>query len=141
MTDVGAVFEEVFEGYSEKVRGFLRKRIANIEDADEVFQNTFFDFWRALHTFNGKASPYTLLYRVMERRLADYIRGRYRQVSTIGYSLNLENIKVHSTDKEYLNEIETSFNININPLSVLIALTDGETRELLLAIRKTKNRR
>lgn len=117
------VCADVYEEYAHKVKGHLYNRINNREDADDIFQEVFYDFLKALEKFRGEAKAPTLLYVIMRRRIADYMRMKYR-----------------NPDYQYVEEIENQIHMNIYPLNILIAMSQGETKSLLLAIKKTKER-
>ena len=119
------IFHETHERFSSIIRGRLYKTIDNREDADQVFQDVFFTFWVSLKNFKGKSKPSTFLYSIMKYKIVDYIRKKYREPVS---------------DQQYMEDIEKTFCINVNPLNFMITLTEGETRDLLLAIKKTKER-
>jgi RNA polymerase sigma-70 factor (ECF subfamily) len=120
------VYTEAYRDYYPRVKGHLYNSIVNRDEADDICQEIFVDFWEALERFRYEARPGTLLYRIMKRRIADYLRKQYRRAAYV-IPLNPECEFIDLPDK-------------IDPLMILLALTEGETKELLLAIKKTKER-
>lgn len=117
------IYEDTYREYSSRVRGYLYNQISNREDADDVFQEVFAGFWKALEKFRGDAKSSTFLRAIVNRKIADYLRSKYRE-----------------PDKRYIENLEETIHVNISPLNILIAMSQGETRNLLLAIKKTKER-
>jgi len=126
------VYENVYREYAPKVRGYLYNRINSRDDADDIFQDIFKDFWKAQGKFRGDAKPSTLLYVIMKRRFTDYLRAKYRTIHL--------KAKYRHPNSQYVKEIEDILNIPVNPLNILIAVSQGETKSLLLAIKRTRER-
>ena len=138
--DRDQIFHETHERFSSTIRGHLYKTINNREDADQVFQDVFFNFWVSLKNFEGKSKPSTFLYRIAQRKISDYLRKEYKRIDRYPNWLAFRSMFRSVSDQEYMDKTEKALDINVNPLNVLIVLTEGETRDLLLAIKKTKER-
>lgn len=123
------VYESTYLECADKVKGRLVNQLSNREDAEEVFQEAFLSFWLALEKFRGEAKPSTLLYGITRRRVADHLRRKYQHYRERMRAL---------PDKQYVEGLEEAFHVPIDPLNVLIALTQDETRGLLLAIKRTR---
>ena len=131
-TDCEEIYKETYYAYSPKVRGYLYNNIVNREEADDMYQDIFFHFWQALPKFRFKAAPQTLLYIIMKRRLIDFLRKKYRHAKSL----------IPASPEGELDEatLKSTFSIDIDPLKNLLQLTSGDTRDLLLAIKKTRRR-
>lgn len=132
MTDCKEIYEETYYAYSPKVRGYLYNNVVNREEADDMFQDIFFHLWQALPKFRFDAPPQSLLYIIMKRRLIDFLRKKYRHAKSL----------IPASPDSELDEasLESTFAMDIDPLDILLQLTSGETRNLLLAIKKTRRR-
>lgn len=141
------IFKEAHDGFSHKIRGHLYDVIENREDAKQIFQTIFCDFYKALETFRFKAKPSTLLYVITKRRIADYLREKKRDGKQIYIGDNIyktfiqQRILKGKAHDSYLDQLEEIHSMNMNPLNILIALTEDETKELLISIKKTRERR
>ena len=126
------IYEETYYAYSPKVRGYLYNNVVNREEADDMFQDIFIHLWQALPKFRFEAAPQTLLYMIMKRRLVDFLRKKYRHAKSL--------IPANPDSELNKESLESIFLMDIDPLENLLQLVSGETRDLLLAIKKTRRR-
>ena len=66
--------------YHGRLYAFARSRLRRDADAEDVVQETFMNFLRALARFRGEAALETYLFTLLRRRLVDLYRGRRRHV-------------------------------------------------------------
>lgn len=57
-------FKYLLDTYQERLYWHIRKLVLIHEDANDVLQNTFLKVYKRLHTFNGKSSLHTWMYRI-----------------------------------------------------------------------------
>lgn len=76
-------FRVLFSMLSPRVFRFIRPRAKNREDALDVLQETFVDFWKGLSSFSyqGDSSLDAFLYRIASRKLNRIFRSWKRDVS------------------------------------------------------------
>lgn len=69
-------FEVLFSMLSPRVFRFIRPRAKNREDALDVLQETFIDFWKGLpsFTYQGETALDAFLYRIAMRKLSKMFR-------------------------------------------------------------------
>lgn len=67
--------EQVYNAYSGKIMAYIRNRINNTADAEDICQDVFEKVARMLPTFdNSKASLSTWLYTITRNRIIDHYR-------------------------------------------------------------------
>ena len=72
-------FNTTIESRGRMIKGWLRKKISNEEDAKDVYQEIMKDFWGYLGRHEGDYSPATPLFTITHRRVYDYYRKKYRE--------------------------------------------------------------
>jgi len=70
-------FEEVQAEFAPLVRGAVRQAVPET-DAPDVEAEVWISVLGALKHFEGRSSMKTWLFRIVERRIADYRRGKHR---------------------------------------------------------------
>lgn len=73
-----AAFEQALREATPRVRGLLRRMLANREDVDEVFQRSTLKAWQALQSFRGDASFATWLHAIAARQALDFLKAQKR---------------------------------------------------------------
>lgn len=121
------IYEDTYREYSSRVRGYLYNQINNREDADEVFQEVFMGFWKALETFRGDAEPSTLLGAITKNKRADFIRKKHTRLFA-------------RSDKAYLEHFsrKLGFRINVILHPAWSKHLDENQRDLVLAVKRTR---
>jgi RNA polymerase sigma-70 factor (ECF subfamily) len=69
-----AAYDEIFHRYSERVRWVCRRMLANPQDAEEAFQETFLKAYQALPRFNGRYQLGAWLNRIATNVCVDEMR-------------------------------------------------------------------
>lgn len=73
---VKPVFDDFYQGNYMKVLGYLKKRMENLEDAEDLTQDVFVYCFKNYDNFDPeKSSITTWLYMVTNSRLKNYYRG------------------------------------------------------------------
>jgi RNA polymerase sigma-70 factor (ECF subfamily) len=57
-------FKELLDVYQERLYWHIRKIVVTHENADDVLQNTFLRIFRGIHSFQGKSSLMTWMFRI-----------------------------------------------------------------------------
>ncbi|MBC7792557.1 MAG: RNA polymerase sigma factor, partial [Clostridia bacterium] len=122
---------ELYHRYAHAVFVRCRKLVGNDDEAHDLTQEAFFQFFRARERFQGRSSAFTFLYRIATNVSVDRLRRRKtagEQLSTAalaespGAKLTLEANKRLSTET---NEA------GLDGLNVLARLTEGLDSETL----------
>ncbi|MEM6732826.1 MAG: RNA polymerase sigma factor, partial [Myxococcota bacterium] len=92
--------------------------VSNEDDARELVQETFFQFWRGRARFEGRSAPFTFLYRIATNLSIDRLRRR----KTAGDQTELD---------EGRYESGTGPDRRSHAMSQLASLTEGLDEETL----------
>lgn len=65
-----------YREHTPKLRRFIRVKIGNEEDAEEILQDTLFAFLEGLRDFQGKSSIRTYLYSICQHKIIDFYRRK-----------------------------------------------------------------
>jgi RNA polymerase sigma-70 factor (ECF subfamily) len=65
-----------YRTYTPKLERFIRTKIDNRQDAEEVLQDTLFAFLEAIRDFHGNASIQTFLYSICNHKIIDFYRRK-----------------------------------------------------------------
>lgn len=75
MVDEAAI-AELYRRYAHTLLRRCRQLVSNEDDARELMQETFFQFWKGRAHFEGRASAFTYLYRIATNLSIDKLRRR-----------------------------------------------------------------
>lgn len=67
---------QFWRDYSPKLLAFIRKRVANSEDADEIFQDTFLAAIESMRDFDFRSTLSTFICAIGQHKIIDYYRRR-----------------------------------------------------------------
>jgi RNA polymerase sigma-70 factor, ECF subfamily len=67
---------QFYKTYTPKLIVFIRSKIDNPQDADEILSDTLFAFLDALRDFTGRSALRTFLYSIARHKIVDYYRRR-----------------------------------------------------------------
>lgn len=73
-------WRQLVDRYRGRLYAFARSRLGSGADAEDLLQETFMTFLKALGGFRGDAGLETYLFTILRRRLVDFYRGRRRSV-------------------------------------------------------------
>jgi len=73
-------WRQLVDRYRGRLYAFARSRLGSGADAEDLLQETFMTFLKALGGFRGEAGLETYLFTLLRRRLVDFFRGRRRNV-------------------------------------------------------------
>ena len=96
-------FNQLVLRYQEKIYWIVRRMIPDHDDADDITQNVFVKAYRSLKTFKGESSFYTWVYRIAINLSLNEIRRKKLRKT---FSLEEEEIQVHSSDAQPLEQME-----------------------------------
>jgi len=69
-------FHMFYQTHAPKVRNFIRKRIGNEKDVEEILQDTLFAFLERVRDFNGGSKLSTYLCAIARHKIVDYYRKK-----------------------------------------------------------------
>ena len=122
---------DLYKRYGHAVFVRCRKLVGNDEEARDLAQETFFQFFRARERFEGRSSPFTFLYRIATNVSVDRLRRR----KTAGEQLSTAALADNPGSKltaEVTQRMATVTNeAGLDGLDVLARLTEGLDSETL----------
>jgi len=65
-----------YRTYTPRLSRFIKSKIANPQDAEEILQDTLMAFLEAIRDFQGKSGLETFLYAITRHKIVDYYRRR-----------------------------------------------------------------
>ncbi|MDH7568611.1 MAG: sigma-70 family RNA polymerase sigma factor [Armatimonadota bacterium] len=71
-----SAFEVLVSRYQDRVYTIVHGLVRDPDDAMDLVQETFLKAYQGLHTFRGKSSFYTWLYRIAVNNCKDFVRKR-----------------------------------------------------------------
>ena len=86
-SEIAALYEQYGPALFRRARGLL----GSDDDAHEVVQETFLQFWRGRSRFRRESSPFTFLYRITTNLSIDRLRRR----KTAGFQMNYNDELMH----------------------------------------------
>lgn len=77
MTEAGIDWEAVYREYEFKVRSYIRSRVGNPEDVNDLCSEVFFKVMRGKESFGGEPKALSSwIYMITKHEVAGYYRGR-----------------------------------------------------------------
>lgn len=99
------IFSEWIDCHSEKLLNRAYYVISNKEDAEDLVQEVFMIAYSKLETFENKSSPYTWLSAILQNKISDIYRKKYKSGTTINFD------SIFSKHGEWVNEgVSSSWN-------------------------------
>lgn len=65
-----------YRSHAPRLRQFIRRKIANPDDAEEVLQDVLYAFLEAIRDFTGTAKLTTFLYAIANHKVIDFYRRK-----------------------------------------------------------------
>ncbi|MBI3956085.1 RNA polymerase sigma factor [Candidatus Gottesmanbacteria bacterium] len=65
-----------YRTHAPKLRQFIRRKINNVDDAEEVLQDALFAFLEAIRDFSGASKLKTFLYAIANHKVIDWYRRK-----------------------------------------------------------------
>lgn len=67
---------EFYRRYAPKLSRYIRGKVANPSDAEEVLQDTLYAFLEAIRDFQGQCTVQTFLFSICQHKVIDYYRKK-----------------------------------------------------------------
>lgn len=81
-------FGRLVDAHRAELRLHCYRLMANVDDADDMVQETFVRAWRSRTTFEGRSTLRAWLYRIATNACMDTVRQRQRRVKTVPASID-----------------------------------------------------
>lgn len=95
-----------YRRYTPKLVTYIRGKIHNPADAEEILQDTLFAFLEAIRDFHGSSSLSTFLYAICNHKIIDFYRRRKMKQMVFSQMPNLEILVSHLPNPE--EELDTT---------------------------------
>lgn len=115
---------DIWETFSQPLRAYIYKRVANPDDADDILQEVFFRIHKRIDTLRDEERLPAWLYRIAKNALIDHYRAR-RNFVDLAETFDLEDEPVESDVAAKLAERM--------PVMVMRCLPEKYGQALLLA--------
>lgn len=79
-----------YHRYTPGIAAYVRAKVANPQDAEEVLQDTLFAFLEAIRDFHGQASIKTFLFSICHHKVVDFYRKKKLKQLVFSRAPNLE---------------------------------------------------
>ncbi len=90
----------IWHEFNAGLKSFIRKRVANENDAEDILQDVFLKVHRNIDTLKDNNRIHAWIYRITRNTIIDYYRKRDR------------NIELIEIDEDLIGEIEEEISIN-----------------------------
>ena len=77
-------WSQLVDRYQGRLLAFVRCRLSNTSDSDDLVQETFIAFLKSLDAYRGQASIETYLFSILRRKVATHLRQRRTNVCMVG---------------------------------------------------------
>jgi len=65
-----------YRTHAPKLRRYIRGRVASVEDAEEILQDSLFAFLESLRDYGGRSSIWTFLFSIANHKIIDFYRRK-----------------------------------------------------------------
>ncbi len=94
-------FGEIYEQFSERIFRFIKLKVQNKPQAEDILQDTFVKAWRGLPNFSSQKGDFSAwLYTIAGNTINDYFRKIYRAPESLELDENINIASFHSPLKD-----------------------------------------
>ncbi len=119
-------FDQLVREYSPALYAFILRMVSNVEDAQDILQDTFVKVWEKSHQFRGKSSLKTWIYRIAINLCYTQLKRRQRWSFSF-----MEDIQVLVSSSDPVKDTEKIFHQEVLEKS-LVTLTPRQ-RSVVIA--------
>ncbi|MFC2160058.1 RNA polymerase sigma factor [Acidobacteriota bacterium] len=108
-------FEELTSRYSSKLFNFLRPKISNVSDVEDIIQETFYKLYKNILRYDSRWKFSTWIYTVVNRQAISHYRSRknkYIHRMPVQIETNPEDTLIQETQSQNLWQIARSLKAN-----------------------------
>ena len=73
--------------YTEELLSWTVRKISNTENAKDIVQDTFLAVAKGIDKFQEDSNPKTWIYSILNNKISDYYRKKYRQDTKVDYDM------------------------------------------------------
>ncbi len=110
---MGTCLSCVWEEFSVPLKGFIRKRVANEQDADDILQEVFVKIQNSIISLMDDNKVHAWIYRITRNTIADYYRKAH------------SNIEISELSEDLLSAAEEELTANAEIASCLKVMVDS----------------
>ena len=77
-------FALIYDEYAQKLFRYIRMKVQNLSECEDVLQDVFIKAWHGLPKFEAKEGNFNAwIYRIATNSINDYFRKKYRRPETV----------------------------------------------------------
>ncbi len=77
--------ESWINDYTDEMLSWTKYKISDLESAKDIVQETFLSAFKSINNFKRESNPKTWLFAILNNKIADYYRIRYRKGKDVEY--------------------------------------------------------
>ncbi|MCF7823807.1 MAG: RNA polymerase sigma factor [Candidatus Marinimicrobia bacterium] len=121
-------FDQLVREYSPELNNFILRMVSNVEDAQDILQDTFVRVWEKSHQFKGNSSVKTWIFRIAINLSYSHLKKRQRWTFSV-----LEDIKELMSGSDPVKDTEQNFQSDLFEKS-LVSLTPRQRAVIVARI-------
>jgi len=106
----GASYTELLQGLNSFLKNYLRKRIFDQNEIDEVTQEILVAVHKSLHTYDNNKSFMSWFLAIAEYKIVDYIRSLKKHSNTVDLNSISNLFAVSNSDSDLKIDLEKAIN-------------------------------
>src|SRR5919197_3495404 len=75
-----SAYQDLIEQHRTELHAHCYRMLGSVHDAEDALQDAFLRAWKGLHSFQGRSSPRSWLYRIATNTCLDTIAKRPKRV-------------------------------------------------------------
>jgi len=100
---INEAYDELVKRYHDKIYGLAYRMLGNVQDADDTTQESFFEAYKSLKSFQHRSKFSTWLYRVAINTCQQFIRkNKSRRRAIAGFEEKVKQMAVSPKTPDYL---------------------------------------
>jgi RNA polymerase sigma-70 factor (ECF subfamily) len=121
-------FDQLIRIHSPALNNFILQMVSNVEDAQDILQDTFVRVWEKSHQFKSKSTVKTWIYRIAINLSYSHLKRRKRWTYTV-----LEDMKTLVSGSDPVKDTELSYHSEMLEKS-LVTLTPRQKSVVIARI-------
>ena len=106
-----SAIEKLHNRYIDRIFNYILTQTSNYHDSEELLQDVFYKIASGLHTYRGKSSFETWIFKIARNAIIDYYRKNKKRNNSISMNhYHLESMagSEESAEHAYLREVDVS---------------------------------
>lgn len=135
-TEKEQLFSVAVDEYRSLITGMVFNAIRDPVEAEDVLQDIYTAFWKHLDNHRGEAKLTTVLFSIMKKKVATFIRAKKRRRELVNAFISKkEEFEDATAIRYYSNKREFRVSLLLHPL--FKSVLSSENRQLLIAVQKS----